>query len=383
MNKAKFFPIGNADTALIETESGKLILVDYANRLSEAEDDKRINLAEALRQILNEKKRDSIDVVVFTHLDQDHYDGFSEFFYLEHAKSYQEGERIKISELWVPAAVLLETGVNDEADTLRAEARYRMKENAGIKVFSKPEMLAGWLEDNDMTLEDRAHLIVDAGTLVDNFNLDEDGLEIFIHSPFAASLDEGTADDVDRNNAALIFQITFKNTEDRDYRVMLGSDSESGVWDDIVKVTEYKGNETRLEWDVFKIGHHCSYKSLNENKENWEENHTPTDNVKKLFEEYGREGSIIVSSSCPIDEDPDSDQPPHQEAADYYKSVAEKHKGQFIVTMEHPSKDSPDVLELEFNEDKIEVHKEFKIAPAFIKAHSQEHVKPSGLWASI
>lgn len=48
----------------------------------------------------------------------------SDFFYLEHAKKYQNGDRIKIKELWVPAAMITEEGSEDEARILQSEARF-------------------------------------------------------------------------------------------------------------------------------------------------------------------------------------------------------------------------------------------------------------------
>jgi hypothetical protein len=49
-------------------------------------------------------RRDYYDVVYFTHLDDDHCCGSGHFFWLEHAAKYQGESRIKIDELWVPAA---------------------------------------------------------------------------------------------------------------------------------------------------------------------------------------------------------------------------------------------------------------------------------------
>ncbi|MDD5282260.1 MAG: hypothetical protein PHF69_06195, partial [Candidatus Omnitrophica bacterium] len=125
MHKLTFFPIGNADCCLIDLDNKKKILFDYADcKDPDDEDDLRINLAAALRSDLEKDKKDYYDVVVFTHADDDHMHGFSEFFYLEHAKKYQDEKRIKINELWVPAALIIEEGLKDEAAILRAEARH-------------------------------------------------------------------------------------------------------------------------------------------------------------------------------------------------------------------------------------------------------------------
>ena len=87
------------------------------------------------------------------------------FFYLEHASKYQDADRIKIRELWVPAAAIIEDGCKDEDRIIRAEARHRLRSGKGIRVFSRPDKLKDWLNDQGLTLESRAHLITDAGQL--------------------------------------------------------------------------------------------------------------------------------------------------------------------------------------------------------------------------
>ena len=139
MHKLTFYPIGNADCCLIDLENGQKILFDFADvGDSEDDEDKRIDLPEKLRENLENADKDSFDVVAFTHADEDHIKGFSEFFYLEHAQKYQDDDRIKIDTLWVPAAIILEKSPStDDHKILRAEARHRLKEGSGIRVFSK------------------------------------------------------------------------------------------------------------------------------------------------------------------------------------------------------------------------------------------------------
>jgi 1,2-phenylacetyl-CoA epoxidase catalytic subunit len=76
------------------------------------------------------------------------------FFYFEYAKDYQSDERIKINELWVPAAMLLETNPPEDARILRQEARYRLKNKQGIKIFSEPELLKDWIKQNELDYQE-------------------------------------------------------------------------------------------------------------------------------------------------------------------------------------------------------------------------------------
>ena len=103
MHKLNFYPLGNADSCLIELESGKMLLFDYANlRDPENESDLRIDLSAELHNTLEAAKRDYLDVVAITHGDDDHIHGATQFFHLDHAEKYQGEGRIKIQELWVP-----------------------------------------------------------------------------------------------------------------------------------------------------------------------------------------------------------------------------------------------------------------------------------------
>ena len=66
-------------------------------------------------------------------------------------EKYQGGDRVPIPELWVPAAMLLEEGTHenraDEFIIWRQEARHRLRQGKGIRVFSKPEKLRSWFGD--------------------------------------------------------------------------------------------------------------------------------------------------------------------------------------------------------------------------------------------
>jgi hypothetical protein len=341
MHKLSFFPLGNADCCRIDLENGKKVLFDYAHlRVSEDAEDKRIDLAQALRDDLEQSTRDGYDVVAFTHLDDDHVHGASEFFWFEHATKYQGEGRARIETLWVPAAVLVEEGLTDDARVIRAEARFRLKQKKGIRVFSRPDRLKEWLEKESISINDVRHLITDAGQLAPEFSRSTDGVEFFVHSPFAERVDESTV--VDRNDCSLVMQATFE-VLGRETRLILSADTTHENWDAIVRITKYHNNESRLAWDVFKLPHHCSYLSLGPEK--GDDETEPVPEVKWMFEEQGQMSCVVVSTSKPIPDDDDDDQPPHRQAANYHKNKAVKPKvGEFKVTMEHPDRNRPDTL---------------------------------------
>lgn len=338
MHKLTFYPLGNADCTLIGLDNGQKILFDYADMGDPSDDeDRRINLPSSLREDLEAQDKDFYDVVAFTHADDDHIHGFSEFFYLEHAAKYQDDDRIKINDLWVPAWVILESGLTGEARMLRTEARHRLINGKRIRVFSKPDALCEWLEDQGIDVKDREHLITGAGETVPGFSKSSEGVEFFIHAPFSDSID---GEQINRNDAALVMQATFEYTG-CEIQFMLGSDINYEVWTDIVRVTRYRRREERLKWDVFHISHHCSYTALSDEK--GERKTTPVPAVAWLYDQ-GNERGVLVSPSWPILSGYDDDQPPHRQAADYYKDVAKDIDGEFKVTMEHPTKAAPEPL---------------------------------------
>lgn len=340
MHKITFYPLGNADTCRIDLANGKMLLFDYANvRDKNDKYDLRIDLEKKLKDDLVDLKKDYFDVVAFTHSHDDHVKGFSDFFHLEHAKKYQGDGRIKILELWVPAAIVMEEGPDDEARILRAEARHRLKEGKGIRVFSRPDRLKQWLDGQNIKVEDRKHLITDAGKIVPGFTRENDEMEFFVHSPFAAHVDDKFED---KNESSLIMHATFDIGGEETKFLIIG-DSTSDILTDIVKITCFHKREERLEWDIYDIPHHCSYLALAPEKGKVKTK--PVKEVQWLLEQ-GRNAGILVASSKPIPSDDTDSQPPHRQAANCYKDVAASISGHFKVTMEHPEKSAPKPLEI-------------------------------------
>ena len=339
MHTLTVFPLGNADCCRIDLAGGQKILVDYANMRNCGDAaDKRIDLEQELRADLKAAKRDFYDVVAFTHLDTDHFCGSTKFFELRHAAKYQGKDRIKIKEMWVPAAAIYEDRADlaEEGRVIQAEARYRLMQGEGIRVFSRPAKLEKWLNAQGLTLESRAHLITDAGQLVPGFSRTQQGVEFFVHSPFAARQDDGTF--IDRNTCSLVLQAVFEELG-RETKVVLAADTTHDVWTEIVRITKYHKRPERLEWDVFKLPHHCSYLSLGPDK--GKEKTEPVDAVRWLMEEQDQLGATLISTSDPIPA-VDTDQPPHRQAAKYYQD--NPRGGTFIVTMEHPKVSAPEPL---------------------------------------
>lgn len=346
MHQVIFYPVGNGDTSQIILENGRRVLFDFRHKKkTEKGEGPEINLKDRLKEELKKTGKDFFDVVAFTHGDQDHIENSIEFFELRHAEKYKGNDRIKIDTLWVPAAMILETATNDEQSNefviWRQEARFRLKEGKGIRVFSKPDMLKDWLKENELTVESRKHLITDAGQVVPGFTLEQDGVEFFCHSPFIKHVDEN---DEFRNEASLIFNVRFR-CGSAEFDFLAVGDTSWDILEDIVKTTKDHKNENRLAWDLYNIPHHCSYLALSDEKGAHET--TPKPLVEELLL-MGKEGAYLVSSSDPIQDIKkayEQAQPPHIQAKRCYEKYLDKVDGaKFLVTMEEPNGTKPEPI---------------------------------------
>lgn len=377
VHKVVFYPVCNGDTTQIILSGGRRVLFDFCHRgTGEDESTPEIDLKKRLKDELEAAERDYFDVVAFTHADLDHIQGSTDFFELQHAKKYHGEGRIKISELWVPAAMLLEEADRDhqteEFVLLRQEARHRLLEGKDILVFSKPEALMDWLtphlENRGEAPTARDHLFVDAGTLAPGFSLSEDLVEFFCHSPFIKHCDDG---DTIRNRASLVFNVRFQ-ADGSYYDYLEVGDATWEDLEDIVHITQYHKNDDRLAWDLYNIPHHCSYLSLNEDGEKGEKETEPKPLVKELLLQ-GKPDAYIVSCSKPIPDSKDAYkevQPPHIQARKTYERYLNEIGGRkFLVTMEEPNVSKPEPIIFEIGGGGVTWKKSSTIgAPAIISS---------------
>jgi beta-lactamase superfamily II metal-dependent hydrolase len=335
MARVIFYPLGNADSYLIQTDNGRSFLFDFAEmRNPNDAGDKRIFLADSIKDDINWAQNKSVDVLAISHGDNDHVKGVSNTFWLNHARKYQGEDRIKIKDLWVPAALIVEDGSEDDTRVIRQEARHRfLEEKDGIKVFARPEHLKNWLELKGKKLDNYRHLICDAGKNVPGWDTYTQGIEFFVHAPFAVKKEDGT---LERNDNCLVMQVSIVSGGTTT-KLLATGDSVYEQWSKIVSITKYHKNDAKLAWDIFKIPHHCSYKAMSDEKGN---SITSPGNEFEWLLEQGSVRSIIVSTSDII---PDTTEklPPHVETYRRYKKTAEMLDAELVVTMEHPDKYKP------------------------------------------
>ena len=97
--------------------------------------------------------------------------------------------------------------------------------------------------------------------------------------------------------------------------------------------------------------------------------------AERMFEEYGQDGCIVVSTSDPIPEkgsarDKKSANPPHRQAANYYREDVVADDDDFKVTMEHPSQSDPSPLVIQIDRYGSTI-KKVRAAAAFVATTSR------------
>jgi len=318
--KLTFYPLGNAETCLLELGNGKKLLFDYAAMYDGSTTDERFDIKKELSEI------PEFQVVLFSHAHDDHTKGASEFFYLDHAQKYQSEDRAKIDELWVSAAFILDTDLqnNSDAKIIRNEARYRLKNGYGIKVFADPDSLTAWLESQKIDYDEVKHLIIHAGQIVPTEKLGDEIL-VFVHAPFSEDSDEVQ----DKNDPSIVMQVRLYNG-DRETNILITGDTPYQVLDKIVDITKLNENEEYLKWDIYDIPHHCSYTGLNEKSEEDRYMIVPTDNIKWLLKQTQKSAKMVASCEKVTEET----SPPHMIAKRAYEFYTAEDVS-FMATMEN------------------------------------------------
>jgi hypothetical protein len=162
-------------------------------------------------------------------------------------------------------------------------------------------------------------------------------LNFLPNSPFGHRQEDGTV--LDRNDNCLVMQAVIRSNG-KDTRFLITADSTADAWEAMVTITRAHKNDHRLAWDVFKLPHHCSYRSMAYEKGTAKT--VPTPEFEWLLSQ-GANDAVMVSTSDIIPAG-DTTQPPHVQTYRRYKETADSLDAELKVTMEYPSKASPDRL---------------------------------------
>ena len=353
--KISFFPVGNGDMTLIQTESGKKILIDTniradADNPSESAPD----VASLLRERLTRDSRNRlyVDVLLLSHPDRDHCAGLKKHFHLGSSKDWsKEEDKIFVRELWSSPIVFRRASKNhvlcDDAKAFNAEARRRVKRyrESPNEVQDGDRILILGEDENGKT-DDLGDILIKVDEVFSTVNGQKDSsLKVRLLAPLPIGDDE-TEELLSKNNSSTILQLSLSGggIEDK-CRLLTGGDAEVAIWEKIWE--RNKDKDGNLIYDVLLVPHHCSWHSLS--YDSWSDLGEEAEVSEEAFQalSQARDGATIVASSEPI-KDNDND-PPCIRAKREYEEIAKEVSGEFRCVGEYPNEENPEVMVFEIS----------------------------------
>ena len=351
--KIQFLPVDNGDMTLIQTESGRNILIDM-NIRSPADDrnDFIPDVCTMLRNILprDTTGRQYVDVLVLSHPDKDHCLGLQKHFHLGLPEDWSPKEdKIFIREIWSSPMVYRRASRNltlcDDAKAFNTEAKRRVKEFKQSRKLVDGNKILILGEDENGKTDDLQEILVKAGELVTKICGQFDST---ISPRLLAPLPTDPKDEesFSKNKSSIILQFSITGGGELDKCFFLtGGDAEVEIWERIRKI--YQNQMDYLKYDILLAPHHCSWRSLSH--DSWsecrEKSKLSEDAIAALSN--SRDGATIVASSKPIDAK--DDDPPCIGAKRVYENILEKVKGKFVCVCENLSTNQPEPLVIEID----------------------------------
>ena len=352
--KLNFFPVGNGDMTLIQTESGKSILVDINIRVAaDNPDDETPDVAANLRDRL---KRDAegrlyVDAFLLSHPDQDHCAGLRNHFHIGSPDDWSEDDdKILIREMWSSPMVFRRASSKNtlckDAKAFNTEAQRRVQEfrDNGSDVSDGDRILILGEDENGKTdnLEDILIRVDETFSRVNG--ADDHSFSAYLLAPLPKDDEEDGEEGLSKNKSSTILQFSLSGEGCADKcRFLTGGDAEAAIWEKLWD--RHKDNPDCLTYDVLLTPHHCSWHSLS--YDSWSdrgENAKVCQPARDALSQ-GRSGALLIASSNPIKDD-DND-PPCIRAKREYEDMADEFSGELKCVGELPSEGNPDVLEVE------------------------------------
>ncbi|SPD74277.1 conserved hypothetical protein [uncultured Desulfobacterium sp.] len=351
--KLIFYQVDNGASVLATLDDETHLLFDIKQKPDDSKDeDKTENIHASLLKTLPKRGgRRYLSVFALTHPDLDHCQGFSRVFYYPE-QNEDDSELIEMDELWVTAEIFNEK-LSGPAKEVQKEARRRLRlwsdKDKQVDAERPGNMIVvfGRSDTEDLRhLPKNRHLGAGMITKFIAGQMRSD-FEAFVHCPFSYLLDN---DEELRNDTSLILQM--KMTDGNSEALMLiGGDAGCKIWKTVYNKSHEKGNKVHLEWDVFFVPHHGSYKFFTEmeHEEGRKEAEKNPARTSMTILEAGREYGWLVCSSRPVRENNyDDKDPPHIEAIKHYRKRATDlgDKEHFVCLMENPSESDTNPLVL-------------------------------------
>jgi hypothetical protein len=349
-----FFPVGNGDMTLIQTDAGKKILIDCNIRTGDEYPD-------VINQLRDKLTRDSderlfIDLLVWTHPDEDHCKGIEEHFHLGAPEDWSEKkDLIFVNEIWSSPMVYRRASKNhklcDDAKALNREVKRRVKyfegnnfSNVGNYVLILGNDESGKTDD----IQDIVMQLDSSRSYINNVN--DYGFSARLLGPSPKTELDEDEEKLGKNHSSVIMNYTITSGFNA-ANFLSGGDAEVICWENLLQ--RMKGNYTKsyLEYDVLQAPHHCSWHSLSHDslskaKEDGVEAETSDEAIEALSE--AKNNAFIISSSNTIEDD--EKDPPAYKAKEEYEAIVDKVSGSFKCVDDHKNNDDENVpLEIEIS----------------------------------
>ncbi|MEM5497654.1 hypothetical protein WNY77_09645 [Paraglaciecola mesophila] len=342
-----FFPVGNGDMTLIQTDSGRNILIDCHIRSGDEHPDVINQLKEKLTRDSDERL--FIDLLVWSHPDEDHCKGIDEHFHLGSPGDWSDKkDLIFVNEIWSSPMVYRRADKNhklcDDAKALNREVKRRVKYFEDNKVCDVGNYVLILGNDENGKTDNIQDIVMqlDSGHSYIN-NVNDYGFSARLLGPSPkAELDEDE-EKLGKNHSSVIMNYTITSGSNA-VNFLSGGDAEVICWENLLKRMNDNDTKAYLEYDVLQAPHHCSwhslsYESLSKAKENGVVAETSVEAIEALSK--AKNSAFIISSSNTI-EDNEKD-PPAYKAKEEYEEIIDKVAGSFKCVNDHKNNNDENV----------------------------------------
>ncbi|EFA6874543.1 hypothetical protein ONM84_002923 [Escherichia coli] len=354
--KICFFPVGNGDMTLIQTEDGKNILIDCNIRKGEEYPDVLSQLREKL--IRDEKDRLFIHLFIWSHPDEDHCSGIAEHFHLGKPEDWSErSDKIFINEIWSSPIVFRRHHAQnhplcDDAIALNKEIKRRVslfREKGYLDGVGNQVLVLG--KDENGKTDDIGGILLELDQTTCWINQSYSAyIEAHLLGPSPKKELEELEDKLGKNHSSVIMNFEIKGGS-KTANFLSGGDAEVVCWECVRDRLTDKYAMSWLDYDILQAPHHCSWHSLSSDSLSKKGDDAKTS--EKAMEVFNRakEKAFIISSSKTIEDD--EKDPPAYRAKEEYEKIVDNKNGQFLCVSDHKRNGENIPLEIEISDNGI------------------------------
>ena len=265
-----FFPVGNGDMTLVQTEGGHRILIDM--NIRSAADDPDDDTPDVVAKLRDKLIRDAagrlyVDALLISHPDEDHCRGLRKHFHLGPPDEWSKSaDKILIREIWSSPMVFRRASrrhvLCEDARAFNAEARRRVRvfRDTPWKVGDGDRILILG-EDEDGKTDDLKTILVPVDHQLSQVNGQrDDSMTALLLAPLPTDADDDE-DVLSKNNSSTILRFSLAGNRIADKcQFLTGGDAEVAIWEKLWN--RHRRRPDWLSYDILQSPHHCSWHSL-------------------------------------------------------------------------------------------------------------------------